>query len=121
MLIQVRVVHILKKPPERSEMYYAKILLNNDYVLEIYTKFAETMSDSDSGSSTSSWVFVDENNPSDVNSPNQFYLNCSGEPVQELEENDLGNIGLPRDGAREYNWFLVQVSLSVILILMELV
>lgn len=46
--------------------------------------------DSDSGSSRGSWVFVDENNPTDVNAPNQFYLNCLGEPVQELTENDLG-------------------------------
>lgn len=47
--------------------------------------------DSDSGSSRGSWVFVDENEPTDVNAPNQFYLNCLVEPVQELTENDLGN------------------------------
>lgn len=51
---------------------------------------ANDFADSDSSSSTSSWVFVDENNPSDGNAPNRFYLNCSGEPVQELTENDLG-------------------------------
>lgn len=49
------------------------------------------MSDSDSSSSTStsSWVFVDENATPQKTSGNQFYLNCSKEPVQELSENDL--------------------------------
>lgn len=55
-------------------------------------KTEDTMNDSDSGSSRGSWVFVDEINPQDVNAPNQFYLNCLGEPVQELTENDLGNV-----------------------------
>lgn len=56
------------------------------------TSGKDTMSDSDSGSSRGSWVFVDENDPTDVNQPNQFYLNCLVEPVQELTENDLGRL-----------------------------
>lgn len=55
-------------------------------------KSEDVMTDSDSGSSRGSWVFVDDIHPIDVNTPNQFYLNCLREPVQELTENDLGNI-----------------------------
>lgn len=61
-------------------------------ILEMDTKVADIMTDSDSSSSSNSWVFVDEHNISDMNAPNQFYLNCSGEPVQELTENDLGKV-----------------------------